>query len=124
MVPDDETQPRGLLGIYIFEDDEAAGGAKIEKVKEGSPAAKAGLKPGDVVLTFNGKKVESSAALAKRLAKIKPSEEVKITVSREGWTKDLAMTAAPRPEEAVAQKAWLGLSLEAWRIGIGSGGEN
>jgi S1-C subfamily serine protease len=113
-VPGDDDQPRGLLGIYIYEDDTNPGGAKIEKVKDGSPAAKAGLKPGDIVLAFNGAKVDTSAALAKRLAKVHAGDEVKLNVSRDGWAKDVALTAVPRPEEAapVAQKAWLGLSGE------------
>jgi S1-C subfamily serine protease len=110
--PDEDDEQRGLVGIYIFEDDETPGGAKVEKVKDGSPAARAGLKPGDVVVAFNGEKVASSAALARRLARVRANEEIKLGVEREGWRRDFTLTAAPRPAEAVAEKPYLGIAAE------------
>src|SRR5207247_1920705 len=103
MAPDEEQ--RGLLGIYIFEDDETAGGAKIEKVKEGSPAAKAGLKPGDVVVQFKGKKVDSSAALAKQLGGKKHGDEGALPSDRDGWQREVKVKLGSKPgEKATSEK--------------------
>lgn len=113
---ENEERPRGLVGIFIFEDDDAPGGAKIERVKEGSPAAQAGLKPGDVVVAFNGEKVKSSAALAKRLAKVRAGDELRLEVERDGWRKELRIKAAPHPDAlakaAAEEKPFLGVGLE------------
>lgn len=111
--PENESQgeqtSRGLLGIFI--DDENEGAARIEQVKEGTPAAKAGLKPGDVVVAFNGQKIASGAALGKKLAGIRSGEEVRLEIEREGWRKEFRLVAMARPEEA--KKPFLGLALEA-----------
>lgn len=103
-----ETGERGVLGVFIYEDDEAPGGAKIEKVKPGSAAEKAKLKAGDVVKAMNGEAVKSSADLAKRLKTVKAGATVTFKVDREGFEREVKLTADAAPA-AVAQRPYLGI---------------
>ncbi|HET9441455.1 MAG TPA: M20/M25/M40 family metallo-hydrolase [Longimicrobiales bacterium] len=59
-------------------------GVKISGVRDGSPAALAGLKAGDVIIRFDDVEVGSLQAMTNELRKRKPDEPVKITVLREG----------------------------------------
>ena len=58
-------------------------GALVSDVSADSPAARAGVKSGDVILEFNGKKVEDPSALARAVAVAKPGETAKLTVLRD-----------------------------------------
>lgn len=83
---------RGWLGVYIqpMTEDLAkamgldrARGALIAQVQDSGPAAKAGLKAGEVVLAVEGKQIEQSRDLARFVAEIKPGTEAKLTVWRD-----------------------------------------
>ncbi len=111
--PDGDEAGRGVVGIFIYEDDETeAGGAKIETVMPGSPAEKARLKPGDVVVSMNGKGVKSPADLAKRLRKVKAGDEITLKVTREEFEREVKLKADAHPDaavEAAAMKPYLGI---------------
>jgi serine protease Do len=64
-------------------------GALVSSVEKGSPAAKAGLEPGDVVLSLNGNEVASSSDLPPRVADLKPGSSAKLEVWRDGRKRDL-----------------------------------
>ena len=76
------------------------GAARVTKVVAGSPAAKAGLKAGDVVTSFNGKTVSSADDLSAAVAAAKPGETVGVTVQRGGSTKHLSVTLGVQPKSA------------------------
>jgi S1-C subfamily serine protease len=80
----------------------------IKKVFSGSPAEKAGLKPGDVVFAMNG--VEFGDANKDKLKKIKkglePGETLTYSVKRDGKKKDIAIKLGKVPDEVLAQ--WIG----------------
>ncbi len=59
-------------------------GALVSGVEAGSPAAKAGIERGDVILTFNGEPVSDSNALRNRVASSQPGSAAKLTVLRNG----------------------------------------
>jgi len=59
-------------------------GAEVTMVRDDSPASKAGLKPGDVILDFNGKPVQSMANLQELVAGTPAGTEVKIGIWRDG----------------------------------------
>ncbi len=59
-----------------------AGGALIESVAEGSSAAQAGLKPGDVVFEINGKRIEDQVALAKAVMEHQVGASLTVKVRR------------------------------------------
>jgi serine protease Do len=76
---------------------EIAEGAYIDMVVKDSPAEKAGIKAGDVITKFNGKKISGDDNLAELIAERKTGDIVSITVWRNGKTIDLKvkLTSAP-----------------------------
>jgi hypothetical protein len=79
--PNFETVPRGFTGI---EYDEKDGKVTIKAVLPDSPAAKAGLKPGDVITNIKTEKVESGKDLHKALAKAGVGTKWRFYVTRDG----------------------------------------
>ncbi len=67
-------------------------GAEVTSVTEDSPAAKAGIKDGDVVLEWNGQPVEGGAQLARFVRETPAGRQVKIGVWRNGSMQTLAAT--------------------------------
>ncbi len=126
---------RGYLGVLpddiTKEIAEAIGlgkaqGAVIRSVIAGSPAEKAGVEGGDVVIKVDGKTVEKAADLRRLVAAVKPGAKTTLTVFRRGETRDLTVTigederskrqgadsdAADEGAAAVAPSAALGLKV-------------
>jgi serine protease Do len=71
-------------------------GVEITRVEEGSPAEKAGVKPGDVVLEYNGQRVEGMEQFGRMVRETPPGREVKLTISREGAPQTLTAMLAAR----------------------------
>ncbi|MCZ6767427.1 MAG: PDZ domain-containing protein, partial [bacterium] len=67
-------------------------GVLINEVIEESPADKAGLHDGDVIVTFNGKDVETPSQLSDLVAETKSGDEVKIKVVRDGRPRTFEVT--------------------------------
>lgn len=78
------------IGVRIAEAD--AGGVRIEDVDEGSPAAKAGLRAGDVVVEFDGERVRSARQFARLVQETPDGRSVKATVVRDGSRQTLDIT--------------------------------
>ena len=64
-------------------------GAFVKEVVEDSPADEAGLKDGDIIIEFNGKKVAGETKLVEMIKSHKPGDKVKFIVSRDGKEKTL-----------------------------------
>jgi serine protease Do len=99
---------RGYLGVTTQDIDEDLAKALKLKQMEGSliggvdpkgPADRAGIKPGDVILEFNGEKVTNSTQLRNLAAQTAPGTTVKITLLRDGQKMDVTATLAERPRE-------------------------
>ncbi len=67
-------------------------GAEVTSVEPDSPAAKAGIKDGDVVLEFNGQPVEGKDQLARMVQEVPVGRQVKVGVWRNGATQTLTAT--------------------------------
>jgi serine protease Do len=122
---------RGRLGVSIQEVNQSLAesfglskptGALISSVEKDSPAAKAELEPGDVILSVNGQEIESSNELPPIIANIRPGDPAKLQIWRKGGTREIevkvggvkAETAAGADDkEAGAGK--LGLALRPLR---------
>jgi len=82
---------RGYLGVYIADitSDLASKlgikhGVLVERVVPNSPAFKAGLKPGDIIVKYNGEEVKDTADLQLKVMNTKPNSWVNIEVIRNG----------------------------------------
>src|SRR3989454_100523 len=106
--------PRGWLGVSIqpltqelarsFNAKDTKG-VLISDVIGESPAAKAGLKPGDILLEFDGKKVEAPADLQRTVGLAQPGQEAKMKVWRDQGEKtiDIKIGEAPDDKETPAR---------------------
>jgi serine protease Do len=77
-------------------------GALVANVVPDSPASKAGLQQNDIVLALNGKGVEDSRDLTRRVAALPAGAKATFTVNREGQVKTLTATIANRKDEKLA----------------------
>jgi serine protease Do len=67
-----------------------------------SPAAKAGVQAGDLIVALNGKQVESSGALTRAVALIAPGKNADLTIQRGKEKKQVSAKVAQRPEDEAA----------------------
>ena len=128
---DNGSVTRGWLGVQIqpITKDIAEGlgkakpgGALVTDIFAGSPAKAAGFETGDAITAVNGASVKGPKELARMIAKIKPGEDVKLSVLRDGKKMQLTVNIAKLPnaekqasimptKAAKTQLASLGLSL-------------
>jgi serine protease Do len=99
---------RGYLGVYLQEitDDlkEAMGlpsleGVLISEVVENTPASRAGIKSGDVIIEFDGEKVKDMASFRINVAATEIGKTVRVKVFRDGREKELKVTLGEMPAE-------------------------
>src|SRR2546425_13142039 len=69
-----------------------AHGALVASVAEGGPAKAAGLRPGDVIVEYDGRRLERSDELPRLVAETPLGREVPLTVARDGKTLTLRAT--------------------------------
>ena len=79
-------------------------GALVRGVETGGPADKAGVEAGDIIIKFDGKKVEKSSDLPRMVGGTKPGVKSNLTVFRRGASKDLTVTIAEIEAEKTATK--------------------
>jgi C-terminal processing protease CtpA/Prc len=97
-----QAKKQGWVGIYLqeltsdlkesMELDESTEGVLVNEVVESSPAEKAGIEKGDVIVSFDGKKTDSIERLTSLVSKTTPGTEVEIKVIHDGDEKDLEIT--------------------------------
>jgi S1-C subfamily serine protease len=68
-------------------------------VKEGSPAADAGLKPGDIITSVNGARIDASQTLDDILSNYEPDDRLTVEVLRDGQTLQVGITLGVRPAD-------------------------
>ena len=81
------------LGVRI---QTASGGARITEVRSGTPAARAGLRAGDVVTRFGGRRVGSATELRRLVDARKPGDAVTLRVVRNGQARAVRVTLGTR----------------------------
>jgi putative serine protease PepD len=74
--------------------------AVLKTIQSGSPAEKAGLKVGDVVIAVDGDAVNSSDSLVGQLRERPVNTQVTLTVVRDGKSIDVKVTLGTRPTSA------------------------
>lgn len=81
-------------------------GVAVEKVVEGSPAEKAGLQNGDVIVRINGEDVTSARKLTRLVGEIAPDHTARITVVRGGAEREINVTVGKRAVPAFENGAF------------------
>jgi Do/DeqQ family serine protease len=74
-----------------------ADGVVLKGVQRASPAGRAGLEPGDVILMINGQKVISSRSMLNQIAQLPPGSSANVRVLRSGKEVDVPVTVGERP---------------------------
>jgi serine protease Do len=77
-------------------------GALVNSVEKGSPADKAGLETSDIIVSFDGKTVESSSDLPRIVGSTRPGTSSTVEVWRKGASKKLTLTVGELQEDRVA----------------------
>jgi len=72
-------------------------GFVVGQVAPGSPAASAGIQPGDVITAVDGRPLDSESALAENLNQHKPGDSVTLTVIRNGQQQSIQVTLGTAP---------------------------
>lgn len=98
---------RGYIGVVIQPIDydlaKALGldrveGALVSEIQEDSPAGKAGLKRGDIILKVNGKAVDNPGALRNAVSTMKPGAKIALQVMREKKQINLTLEVGSHPD--------------------------
>jgi serine protease Do len=79
-----------------------AKGALIDDVQRGSPAAKAGLRGGDLVLSVGGAEIRDARDLARKIAELTPGKTLTLQIQRGGSEQSVSVTAGIYPSERAA----------------------
>ncbi len=97
----------GYIGVYMQEltdevkrglDLEVTKGVLVSGVADDSPAEKAGLEEGDVIVTFGGTDIDSPGELRSVVREFEPGAPAKMEVVRDGRTETLTVTVGERPD--------------------------
>ncbi len=80
-------------------------GAVVGTVEEDSPAAKAGVEPGDVILKVDGRTIESSADLSRTIRGMRPGQKVTLNIWRAGKARDVVVTVGEFKDEEATRTA-------------------
>jgi serine protease Do len=91
IVPNQAKTNEAFLGVVTEETEQ---GAKVNQVSDESPAAKAGLKEGDIITKVNDIKIDGPASLYDAIGKSKPEDKVTISYIRNGKTSSQVVSLA------------------------------
>jgi serine protease Do len=113
---------RGWLGVQIqpvtagIADSlglKTAEGAMVDEPQSGSPAAKAGIKSGDVITAVNGTPVKDARDLARTIGMMAPDTTVNLGIVRQGEQKTVSLTLAQMPNDQHVASAETGGQQES-----------
>ncbi len=99
-------------------------GALVASVEDKGPADRAGLKPGDVILGWNGAPVEESASLPVLVAQTKPGTRTPVRIWRDGHEQTLELTAGTMPDDGEKVASAAGSESNSGKLGLVVRAEN
>ena len=118
---------RGVLGVTVqpVSSDIAASlglkdanGVIVSGVQAESPAERAGLKQGDVIIKFNGASVSDSNSFRNRVAGTQPGTGIALTVLRNGREQELTATLGERTSNEAGEKGGANNEATGGRLGV------
>lgn len=104
---------RGRMGVSIQDVTQALAdsfglkkvqGALVSEVEKGSPADKAGLESGDVIVRYNDREISQSSDLPSLVAETTPGTSAKLEVIRKGASRNLTVVIGEQKDKAVARR--------------------
>ena len=104
---------RGRIGVVIQEVSrdlatsfglDRPRGALVNSVEKGSPADKAGIEATDIILSYEGRPVDSSSDLPRMVGSTRPGTQASVEVWRKGQTRKLNVTVGELQEDRVAAR--------------------
>ena len=102
-----------------FFDVKSASGAVVSQVEPDSPAAKAGIKTGDVITQLNGKTVEDAGQLQVEVGQKQPGTKIDLTVMRDGTSQQIPVTLeAMGARDKGSESASAGAEKPRWGLGL------
>jgi len=116
---------RGRIGVTIQDVSQGLaqsfgldnpGGALVSSVEKDSPAAKAGLESGDVILAMDGQKIDRSNQLPPMVAAVKPGHKATFEIWRKGHRKQITVTVGSFKGAKVASAS--GSAASKGRLGL------
>ncbi|HPN84239.1 MAG TPA: trypsin-like peptidase domain-containing protein [Victivallales bacterium] len=100
-------------------------GVHVREVYEGNPADKAGIEPGDIILSVSGSKVDSTREVQEAVLKHKPGDIIKFEITRDGKKREILVTAAKQADNMDIGGESTGFEgEEAYDFGMKFGEEN
>lgn len=119
---------RGFIGASLAEltldiaretklPDQYRSGVVIESLLEGGPAAKAGLKPGDIIVQIDGKQLRDGGALKTRVALTNVGQVINMTAFRGGKELQFAVRIEEQTEDKMAKLSGA-IKIEEWGIEV------
>jgi S1-C subfamily serine protease len=94
-------------------------GLLITNVQTGSPADKAGLVRGDILLEVNGQAVDSYAALQQILSGLNPGDQVELRVIHGDDVRSLSVNLEENPRSGATPRAYLGIEIQGAQPSLG-----
>ncbi|UPG72033.1 trypsin-like peptidase domain-containing protein [Roseomonas gilardii subsp. gilardii] len=95
---------RGWLGVAVQDAAPEGGrgrrGVLVQGVERNSPAARAGLRQGDLVIALDGERVDTSRVLIRSVAGVAPGQTVRLTLIRDGRQQEVPVQVGRRPSGA------------------------
>src|SRR5688572_13527421 len=118
---------RGWLGVQIQDLDEELAkslrmsgteGALVTEVVGDGPAARGGVQAGDVITRFNDREIDSPRTLSRTVASAAPNTGAKVTVWRDGRSRELTVELGEAANEAVAASSSGGAAQSSASLGL------
>jgi serine protease Do len=121
------TVERGFLGVQIQSVNkdiassvglEKSEGAIVSRLEDSSPAAKAGVRTGDIVLSVNGKPVNDARDLSRTIASLSAGSTANLQVWRDGKRQDISVTIGKMSDKTASATAQQGSGTEMSKLGL------
>ena len=104
LVPKLEPYEHALVGILPMRDVHDRPGVEVRYVYPESPAAGAGIEPGDVLISLAGKPITGRDEMLRQIGNFQPDEEVELEVRRSDQTRKLTLKLGRLPEDLPPQE--------------------
>ena len=91
-----DERSKGALGIVMDAENAPPKGVLIGTIVEGGAAERAGMQPGDIILSVNSEEIASFRQLRQLISSLKPEQKVKVQIERQGKPQELELSLGNR----------------------------